>query len=484
VIEAGAFHFVTVGTTPELIRNLWDPVASGSAFRFSHIMHPGFSRESLAEMNSTSEKYFFVESSRVRLPPPDRELLLSLERNGVPTVHNMILGDRVVSALPYGEVLGYATLLARRLAELFGQIRPAAVIGGFDGIHGGLALAVAKKMGIPWYALHFSVIPEGFACFCDRASPAARVFLKSASFGRAEALAAKSLQQFESKAIVAPAYIAPTAHTVSEHLARMLGRLSTLSRMMRRGPARGLSRYTEPRGKRSVAFAFQHLRHAAGARRAVARQALVAKPPPTPYVLFGLHMQPESSIDVWAPFFSNQMWVVELLSRSIPPSHKLLVKIHKSDTARYSGRELQKMAAYPGVELVAPLADTRRFIENSQLIVLIQGTMGLEAALIGRPVIMLGQSPFTVFPSVTQIGDITELPALVTKKLVEERPSRGSILKAYAEYLRPFAPASTNDWAMKKETTEIADFRRLFDCLREHTVANSTVPAEPAGASI
>jgi len=481
---ATPFHFVTVGTSPELVRHLWDPITEGSRFRFSHIVHPSFDRASWHDMSVRSEKHFFVDQGRIRMPAPDRAFLSSLEREGVPTIHNMILSDRVVSKLPYEEALGYATFLAKRLMDVIGRLQPMAVIGGFDAVHGSLALAVAKKMAIPWYALHFSVIPEGFACFCDQASPSARVLLEGDSAAEKETLASKALQQFEAREIVAPAYVVRTQHSLSGRLAKMASRLSTLSRMLRGAPAQRLLRYTEPRSKNSVASAVLFLGHAARARKAVTRWASVAKPPSDPYVLFGLHMQPESSIDVWAPFYSNQIWVIELLSRSIPPTHKLLVKIHKSDTANYSSREIRKMSDLPGVDLIAPFADARRFIENADLIILIQGTMGLEAALLGKPVIMLGQSPFTLFPSVAQLGEITELPTLVRKKLHEPRPARNSILKSYAEYLGPFAPASANDWAGDRKTVEIENYRRLFDRLREHIVTKAGSFAESDQASI
>src|SRR5208282_1746258 len=105
-------------------------------------------------------------------PRPAISRVLGMRRNS--NRPHMILGDRVVCALPYSEALGYATLLARRLAEVFAEINPGAVIGGFVAIHGSLALAVARNLGIPWFALHFSTIPQGLACFCDRESPSAR----------------------------------------------------------------------------------------------------------------------------------------------------------------------------------------------------------------------------------------------------------------------------------------------------------------------
>ena len=170
------FHVVTVGWEEVLVDGLCKPVAAKSRIRFSHVLHP---RHTALEFRDRRNEglYFVRESPRDAIPEPDRELLRSLEAKGVPTIHNMILGDRVLSALEYREALGYATLLARRLAELFDKLKPSVVIGGFDGIHAGIALAVAKRAGVPWYALNFSVIPPELACFCDGMSPAARVQL-------------------------------------------------------------------------------------------------------------------------------------------------------------------------------------------------------------------------------------------------------------------------------------------------------------------
>lgn len=191
-------------------------------------------------------------------------------------------------------------------------------------------------------------------------------------------------------------------------------------------------------------------------------------PPSTPYVLFGLHMQPESSIDVWAPFFSNQLWVIELVARSVPPTHGVLVKIHKSDAAHYSRAELARMLSFPGVRLVEPFASSREFIEAADLVIAIQGTMGLEAALLGKPVISLGDSPVSVFPSVARIGQIEDLPRLIRQKLSERPPERSRIIDAYEEYLSPFMKASHNDWTAPITSQGIDGYVQLFESLSEH----------------
>jgi hypothetical protein len=412
--------------------------------------------------------HFFRARLDEAMPAADRALLGALEGPGVPTVHNMILGDRVVSRLPYADVLGYATFLARRLRTLFEALKPDAVIVGFDAIHGGLALATARRLGLPAYAMHFSVLPPGYAGFCDRMSPAAAVTLSEPPAEALRALAARTREQFLQRSLQARAYIAPPSASPLQFLSRLPALLSATRRTLQRRRVRQYLRFTDERNRYSVGSTLAYYLRRARNRRAVLREPMIDAPPATPYVLFGLHMQPESSIDVWAPFFSNQLWVIELLSRVIPPTHTLLVKIHKSDIANYSPGRLRQIRALPGVQLVAPFADARAFIEGADLLTLIQGTMGLEAALLGKPVIMLGDSALTEFPGVHAAGALRELPALVRKALGQPRPSDEAIVEGYARYLAPLLPASDNYWDKTRTEAEIDGYVALFCALRDY----------------
>jgi hypothetical protein len=458
-------HFVILGAQQILFENLWERIAVMGGFRFSHIVHPILARESWQNGPAPPIVHFLRQEATPRMPVPDRDLLSSLEGEGVPTIHNMILGDPVVSKLPYNDALAYATFLTRQLSSLFEALAPTVVVGAFDALHGCLGFAVARKMRIPWVAPTFSVIPSGFACFCDRLSPAARVQLDVQPLADVRAVAQAVMEEFEHRRIQVPVYIAPQPRSLAGKVAKIPQRISALYRTIRKARERRFLRFVESAGGHSVRAALRQFRRAARARSALSRIRTLAEPPSTPYVLFGLHMQPESSIDVWAPFFSNQLWVVELIARSIPPTHKLLVKIHKSDVSNYSREQLDRMRSLPGVELVAPFADTRRFLENTDLLFSIQGTIGLEGALLGKPVIVLADSPVAMFPSATPIGRIADLPELVRRKLSERPPPRSKILEAYTEFLMPFAPAGHNDWTVKPDDREIAGYTALFSAL-------------------
>jgi hypothetical protein len=460
-----SMHFVTVGADQGLVENLWERIATTGGFRFSHIAHPILHQESWERGAAPSNVHFFYKEPNPSMPSADRTLLSSLEGDEIPTIHNMILGDRFVSKLNYEDALGYATFLTQRLTFLFETLRPTAVIGAFDLLHGSLAFAVARKMGIPWFAMNFSVIPPGFASFCDRLLPTAAVFLSAKPPGDSRSLAESSLGNFESRKLHAAAGIVPPPRSLAGNVVSLPDRIVALGRTIRKSRRSRFLKFVEGPGGHNVLAALRFLRRSAKAHAALGAIPTVSEPPSAAYVFFGLHTQPESSIDVWAPFFSNQLWVIELLARSIPPTHKLLVKIHKSDVANYSRKQLDRMRSFPGVELVAPLADTRRFIERADLLFSIQGTIGLEGALLGKPVIVLGESPVTMFPSASPIGKLTDLPELVRRKLTERPPERRQILDAYSNYLMPFAPAGHNDWTIKPGGGEIEGYVGLFSAL-------------------
>lgn len=466
--QKSTFHIVTMGWDRNLVEGLCDRIAAHSTHSFSHIVLPKYDLASWGPRSKEDRIYFFRDDIRMQLPPPDLELLASLEQDGVPTIHNMIMGDPVVSALMYEDAMAYASFVAKRLFALYEQTRPSVVIGGFDFLHGSMGLAVAKKIGIPWYALSFSVLPPGLACFCEGMSPASRVSLGPRSKEELRTLAAGVLEDFDSGKTKAYAMIPPNLLSPGGSIRRVPSQIKTFLKTVHQSKFRKFRKFTDFPNSYSLAAMFRESIRSRGNLFRLSAQRMLKTPPAEPFVFFGLHLQPESSIDTNAHFYSNQLRIIELISRSIPPTHRLLVKLHKSAPAQYSPAELAEFARFPGVLLVSPFADTRKFIKKSALLFSIQGTIGLEAALLGKPVIMFGDSPTKIFPSVSTIGELPDLPALVRSKLAQRSPDRASILEALVSYLAPFYPASLNDWTSLPTDAQIYEYVRLFDRLENY----------------
>jgi hypothetical protein len=462
-------HIVTVGSNPLLVRILWDRVAARGGFRISHIAHPSYDQSTWPQNQRVNDVHFFRNDIRLPMPPADPEFLASLEGGSVPTIHNMIMSDRLTAKLPYDEVVAYASFLAKRLVSLYQETAPTMIIGAFDGLHNSLGFAVARHLRVPWFVPLYSALPGDEAAFCSNLSPASRVILDERRAEELHAKAERQLAEFESRKLAAVAYIPPKLLSAGFIFRQIPTQLGSIVRVLRRRRLRRFLRFTDfPQSYSLRSLAGEAFR----VRRnlwLLNRRSLLDRPPKKRFVFFGLHMQPESSIDVFAHFFSNQERVVELMSRSVPPTHSVLVKLHKSDAQNYSTDRLARLARFPGVELVSPYADTFEFIKKAELVFAIQGTIGLEASFLGKPVIMFGDSPAKVFPSVSTIGKTTDLPELVRRKLAQCAPNRSQIVAAFAEYLAPFYPASGNDWNVIPTDAQIADYVGLIGLLSTHS---------------
>jgi hypothetical protein len=468
-----SFHFVTVGMSPSLVRDLWDRAAARGHLRVSHIAHPSFSSSEWSAWQSDSPVRFFGGELLDEMPAADRDLLASLEGAELPTVHNMIMSDRFVSALPYESALRYATFLTNRLLVLYRELKPSAIIGGFDSLHGSLGFAVARREGIPWFALMFSSLPAGQVAVCSNLLPSSAITFEPGRVAGLLGTADQVLRNFENRAIEAAAYIPPKLLTLSFILKQLPVQVATLPRVIAKGRRKHYLRFTNAKNTYSLGGL---IHEAVRLRKNVWRmphEVLHQYPGDRPYAFFGLHTQPESSVDVWAHFFSNQLQVIEMMARSMPPTHTLYVKLHKSDIPNYSRAALGRMLKIPGVKLVSPGADTYKYIRDAAIIFSIQGTIGLEGALFGKPVIMFGDSPVKIFPSVTTFGRTIDLPSLVRQKLVQPVPSRDSIVEALASYLAPFYPGSSNDWTQRPTDLEIDGYVRVFRLLEEYVATPS-----------
>lgn len=460
--DSSLFHILTVGMGFDIIYRLWDRILSVSNFRFSHIIDPSIDKIVLSKHHVISSCYCVRDDIRMKMPLPDRGSLAALEHPEVPTIHNMIMSDRVVKKLNYTDALSYATYLENRFTYLFRQIDPSIIIGGYDGLHSGIALAVARKLNIPWFALDFTTIPKGLTGFRMGMTSDTSFSVQTISAEKLRNLAERTLHEFETQQLIIPAYI--SANNISMIIKRMPRHV--------RDSYQAVVCEIKHRFDKFTRYSARHLASEYFRKRMnmlfLPTKWFCDKPPAAPYIFIGLHMQPESSIDVWAPFFSDQFNVIEAISRSTPPTHQLLVKLHKSDADNYSRRQLDRLRRLPGVKLVSPFAQSRTFIEKASVVMAIQGNIALEAAILGRPVLVFGDTKFMDLPSVTRVNRVTDLPEQIRNKLSEEPPEREAIICGLMSYLSRYAPGCYNNWDVMPSTSEINDIAKLFIALQDY----------------
>ncbi|MGB5283391.1 MAG: hypothetical protein WBN29_02705 [Polyangiales bacterium] len=122
------------------------------------------------------------------------------------------------------------------------------------------------------------------------------------------------------------------------------------------------------------------------------------------YVLYPIHLQPEASTLVQAPYYLNQVALIEDLVKSLPAGTRLYVKDHVSTRGRWPLSLYRAIKKCFGVRLIAPDADVPTLIRNADAVAVITGTMGWEAVLLDKPAVTFGDVFFNVLPQVLNLG--------------------------------------------------------------------------------
>lgn len=133
-----------------------------------------------------------------------------------------------------------------------------------------------------------------------------------------------------------------------------------------------------------------------------------------PYVYIALHLIPESTTFSMAPFWINELSVIEAVSKSVPAGWRVYVKEHQAMLGERGMDFYKRVRAIPNVRLVRfnYYDDPKPWIEKAKAVVTITGTAAYEAALLGKPAFVFGDVPFGVIKGVTRIKNIEDLPGM------------------------------------------------------------------------
>ncbi len=140
-----------------------------------------------------------------------------------------------------------------------------------------------------------------------------------------------------------------------------------------------------------------------------------------PFVYFPLHVEPERTITLTQPFFTNQLEIITHIAKTIPIDHKLYVREHPFMLKTRSSllfREIsyyKKIISLPNVEIIHPTLSPDQIYPNCSLVVTISGTSPVEAAFYKKPSIVFSDVSYSYLPFVTRVRNIEELPNIIKK---------------------------------------------------------------------
>ncbi|MDO8463189.1 MAG: hypothetical protein Q7S96_02875 [bacterium] len=138
------------------------------------------------------------------------------------------------------------------------------------------------------------------------------------------------------------------------------------------------------------------------------------------YVFFPLHVEPESSVGLMSPEMNEQLACIEFLAKNLPAGVRLVVKEHLPAIGRRPRDFYATLFDIPNVIMLSPYAYALDVARGARAVAVITGTLGLESAVLGVPVISFGlHNMYGFLPHVHVVESWTALRPLLAQLCVD-----------------------------------------------------------------
>jgi len=144
-----------------------------------------------------------------------------------------------------------------------------------------------------------------------------------------------------------------------------------------------------------------------------------------PFIYFPLHQEPERSLLIAAPYFTNQIETIKNIVKSMPVGLKLFVKEHPTQGPARGWRSIsayKEIMKIPNVVFLHPSVSSRELIKKSSLVISVGGTACFEAAFFEKQSITFANLGFETITSIHKIDSIQELQKTI-KEVLDQKTS-------------------------------------------------------------
>lgn len=199
----------------------------------------------------------------------------------------------------------------------------------------------------------------------------------------------------------------------------------------------------------------------------------------SPYAFFPLHFEPEVALQVYAQnYVKKQLDLIRQIAASLPPGMSLVVKDHPRAAGYRHYSFYDELLTIQNVILADATLPAAPIIQKSDLITIISGTIGLEAALCGKPVVTFGHTEYAALPEhmVRFCANPLDLSRFIQDHLQSYRYDEQSCLNYIAALIKgsvrmdyyslmlkkPGRNNFVNDDHEKARLAQLADFTTYF----------------------
>lgn len=152
-------------------------------------------------------------------------------------------------------------------------------------------------------------------------------------------------------------------------------------------------------------------------------------------VYYPLHVPGDMALTLRSPQYLDQLALIDLVLRSVPHTHRVAVKEHPAMIGAVDpARLIELKRRYDNLVLLPPSTNNYQVIRAADLVVSVNSKSGAEAALLGKPVLVLGDAFYRHATLVHALDDPGQLRAAIGETLqAPARPGNPDLAARYFE---------------------------------------------------
>ncbi|MBF7081591.1 UDP-N-acetylglucosamine 2-epimerase [Desulfallas sp. Bu1-1] len=356
-------------------------------------------------------------------------LLDKFERETKENIKTIFYMDRVVSKWEWSEARKYIIYLITNIEYFINKNNIKVIFGEATAIHEVLSAIICKQKNIHFLCPHTLRIPSNrFAFF--------KGYLQS-DFHVIKA--SEEDYQYINEALTVISKVVNEGmrpnywHWSNSKPKYNLSMISTIF-------SKTIEALTESKTDATVKPLFYHFKYEKKFLKPVRyllanKMSIFEEPKEEKYVLYTLHKQPESSLDVLGVKYQNQIELIKTIAMNLPHNVVLYVKEHANCLGDRPIVELKRIKQIPGVKLINPFVDIHKLIKRSELVITVSGTVAFEAGLHNKRAVTLSKMFFNSLSSVTYLDNINMIANYIQGKCSKSNKENKEDVLALAHML-------------------------------------------------
>lgn len=127
-------------------------------------------------------------------------------------------------------------------------------------------------------------------------------------------------------------------------------------------------------------------------------------------VMYPLHYEPEASLSYLSEFYSNQVALIENLTKCLKINQLLVIKEHPAQAGMLLTRKFQNLKKANSQIVFFPASiSSYDIIKRSDIIITLTSHLGWEALILGKPVFLLGKMFYDKYPYINKFESFAKL---------------------------------------------------------------------------